>query len=107
MKPTLLDRLNRLPPFLVVAVGQGRDGLTLEGIAELSCLPLNAVRRIACLDSWSNVTVGEAVDFATACRVDLWRQKPTLDYLRHTLQCKVPLPHLTVAQRSKVAKMMK
>lgn len=82
----LLERCDRLPPYLVrlVARSASKRGvpLTLHQIAAASGIPYRTVRRLSRQRSWGNVPIATADKFAAACGVNLMKQKAQLDYLK-------------------------
>src|SRR5689334_12644392 len=103
---TLVKLLDRIPPFLCVALSRVKPHgprLTLEQISERSGLSMWRVKDIAKRQSWSAVSAFEIQQFSSACGVDLMRPCLHLRYLRQTSKCKTPFKRLTTQQRKHLA----
>lgn len=76
---TLLEKLNRFPPFVCRLVARklhGREALSEREIAERSGLSRKHVRTLSHARTWDNIPLATADRFAAGCGVNLaipWR----------------------------------
>lgn len=97
---TLLQKLDRIPPFLCIAIGTGRKrGLSMMALANDAGIPLRTLERISSKTSWSNIRPDLIDRIACRCSVDLIDVGPTMRYLKKTVSSHSPLPHLSPVQR--------
>lgn len=69
----LLDRLERVPPFLcriLARKNNGHRGLSHEELAKLSGLSRSTIAELSFKTSWKGVTVDVADRFAAACGIN-------------------------------------
>lgn len=82
---TLLERLDRFPPFLVrlcARAGHGHRRLTVRQIAERSGLSKSTVANLAVQTSWEHCTIHQIEAFTRGCGVDLFHLKDHRKFLR-------------------------
>lgn len=94
---TLLQRLDRLPPFLVLAMARRqRQALSRAEISKASGVSVRQLVRLGMRRTWAGVQVGVMVSVAEACGVNLHQQKRALAFLKETLRNPLrPLSHLS------------
>lgn len=81
----LLDKINRLPPFVCRLMARKQDGwkpLTIDDIAKASGIPRSTVHELSSRNSWNGVAVDIADRFAAACGVDLLTPGEYIFWLR-------------------------
>jgi len=97
---TLLQKLDRIPPFLCIAIATGRkDFLTIAQVSAYSSVPLRTIERISTRMSWGKVNLETAHRVTNACGINLLHPGKSLRYLKNTIQSKSPLPMLGAVQR--------
>lgn len=97
MKVSLLQKLDRLPPYCVRVLARHkgkRRALTTEEIATKSGLSEGTIKFISRQRTWDRIKVGVAVKFSEACGVDLMRQKRPREYLRVAMGLPGGLAHI-------------
>jgi len=98
----MLDYLDKLPPFLCVALARtGTRRKTLREIATASGLNYRKVERISRRLTWASVRIADAAAFAKACGVDLICQSEAREYLARQRGQKNIFPHLSSAELAK------
>ena len=97
---TLLEIIDRLPPFVVYALARDGHGgrPALLKIVNASGMPQRTFFRIAKKLTWAGVKVAQIDGFAKACGVNLLSQIKDRDFMRHTLQSDRPFRHLSPHQ---------
>jgi len=83
----------------------GRRLKSLRDIAHDSGLTLGKVHRISMMDSWRDITVGDATKFSEACGVDLMR--PNCVLLKMRILNKVHLSRIGLKQKRIVARLIR
>jgi len=107
-QPTLLDKLDRVPPFVVMFTAkEGRRALNMSDISRRSGIPTRTLFRLRSLISWATVDIATVQMVSAACGYDLMhmsacKRRMAIMMTRHN----PPLPHLSDHQRAMfVAKM--
>ncbi len=88
--PTLLERLNRMPPCacrLLARDRRGRHGLTHRQLAERSGLARSTVAFLSFRTKWDGLSIDVIQKFSVACGVDLLAPAHAIYLLR---TCKKP-----------------
>lgn len=101
-RKTLLQTLDRLPPFVVYALARkgnhSKKRPPLEELVAASSLSYRTFLRIARKLSWKTIRIDQIESFCGACGVDLLRQRDQLDFIRRGFKYKRPLAHLRPQQ---------
>jgi hypothetical protein len=96
---TLLQHLDRFPPFLCFALARDNHHRPLlEVITKQAGLNKRTFQRIAKRISWKGVKVCQVDLFCSACGVNIWNMKNHRDYISKTMQCRRPFTHLMPQQ---------
>lgn len=101
---TLLEKLDRTPPFLIHFYCHEKRRRIRPSSVELvrrSGLSERTFFRIASKLSWKGVPVEWVDAFTKACGVDILRLSALRDYLRHCARNRGDFAHLTAHQRAK------
>lgn len=101
----LLKRLDTIPPFICRVIARRKNGwepMSLREIAEKSGLKKDRVHTISKLMSWAKVPVKEAMQYASACGVDLLHPGPHKKWLRRS-----KLKHVGRAHPRQMASIMR
>lgn len=95
---TLLDRLEKIPPFVVYALARkrGHKSIDFNTIMAKSSLTGRTLSRIANRTTWRGLKIEQIDAFCTACRVDPFAAKKHLAFLNRSMTSDKPLPHLPV-----------
>ncbi|NDJ15523.1 MAG: hypothetical protein EBY17_30840 [Acidobacteriia bacterium] len=97
---TLLQKLDRIPPFLCIAIGTGRkDGPSMLELAESTGIPIRTLERISSRTTWARIRTDTIGQISLHCSVDLIDVGPTMRYLKKTISSRSPLPNLKPIQR--------
>jgi len=89
---TLLDFLDKWPPFLVYALARRSHkskqpgtsaAIRLDEIVKESGLSRRKVIYLSKKDSWANVTVQTIVDYCRACNFDFFHTANNARFMRH------------------------
>lgn len=98
-RKTLLDTLDRLPPFGVFALARKRRRRPrLVDLVASSGLSQRTFCRIARKITWSGVKAADIDAFCSACGVNILRPDKHINYLKHTLEYNQPMSHLSAHQ---------
>lgn len=100
----LLSQIDRIPPFLCVAIATQVHRLTVTDIADRAKVSRRTVSRLNNMASWGSVRADLIDEIATACRVNLLEPKASLDMLKES-QGGEHFNHLPSQQRVKVFEM--
>lgn len=105
MAKTILNFLNRTPPFWVYALARPRKAgqlrrYTLFEISSRSGLSFRTVTRISAKLSWSGVKIEQADAFFRACNVDPWHLHRQKEFVRSVMLGGGSFSHLTKKQIS-------
>jgi len=97
---TLLEHLDRIPPFFCLALAGGHNKIRprLSEIVRESGLNKRTFQRISRRISWAGVKVCQVDKFSAACGVSHNRVWGLKAYIAKTLKCKRPMKHLTARQ---------
>ena len=102
----LLAKIDRVPPFLCVAIGTQVHGFSVAEIAKTAGVSLRTVTRLNDCTTWSGIRVSVADKVSNACQVDLLDPTLALDLLRES-QGDTLFERLPPQQRSKVYAMFR
>jgi hypothetical protein len=88
----LLGKLDALPPFMYRVLARHANGVSMTGpeIAALAGLDVDTVRRLSRAVSWSGIPIGTASKFMHGCRVNPFKLKYHLRYIRRMKKVKTP-----------------
>jgi response regulator of citrate/malate metabolism len=84
---TVLDKLEKLPPYLcrlLARTRNGRRGLSHNELAALSGLNRCTIKNLSVATSWAPYTLSTVMAFATACGVNHLSARRHVKYLKHT-----------------------
>lgn len=84
---TLLEKLDRLPPFVCRLLARRRAGpkvygMTMREISLASGLSKSTVADLSFRTTWAEIPVGVAEKFSVACGVDLLDVQDSMRYLQ-------------------------
>lgn len=86
---TVLDKLNRIPPFvcrLLARKNRGREGMSHLEIAKLSKLSKSTVAELSLKTDWNGVPVDVAVSFAVACGINHLACRAQRDFFKRRIK---------------------
>lgn len=95
---SLLERLDKLPPFVVYALARkhGRTPMDFNTLLKASNLTERTFSRIASRSTWKGVKIEQVDAFCSACRIDPFSAKKHLAFLSRSMARNRPLPHLPI-----------
>jgi hypothetical protein len=82
MSSPIIDTLDRIPPFLCLALAKQLNDMSVDSIAEMANCHRRTVSRLAGMVSWADVKLSVIIQVASACKVDLMNPEDTLARFR-------------------------
>jgi len=99
---SLLEFMDKFPPFLVVAFARQIHGRSLSEISQITGISMRSLSRISGMDSWESVRVGVAERLLECCGVDLFNLEEARRLLRASESTHPEFAALPPAHRIKV-----